>query len=231
METLRVSKIDLMKTEEVSPNNEYTEQLSPANVAFQLGGLAIKFAHVERTPRYCETSRENDAEHSFMLALVANELSTLLYPDLDNGKVSQYAIVHDLIETITGDVATFKISAEELTRKQQMEHDALTTLLDTLPPHTAQLLSSYERQDSREARFVKAVDKLLPVITDIIGPGTKVMVEDYNVTTIEDLKTSHDALHTRIATNFEEFPSIVSAHRILCDLFEAEFEATSTLKH
>jgi hypothetical protein len=231
METIRSAKIDLNKTEETLIVDGPIELLSTANVAFQLGGLAIRFAQVERTPRYIETERENDAEHSFMLALVANELSALLYPDLDNGKVSQYAIVHDLIETITGDVATFQISSEDLIAKQQREHDALNTLLETLPPHTAQLLSSYERQDSREARFVKAVDKLLPVITDIIGPGTKVMIEDYNVTTIEDLKTSHNALHIRIATNFEEFPSIVSAHRILCDLFEAEFEATSTLKH
>jgi len=230
MEVLRVSKIDLNKTEEVLPIEKQVERLSAANVAFQLGGLAIKFAQIERTPRYTETERENDAEHSFMLALVANELSALLYPDLDNGKVSQYAIVHDLIETITGDVATFKISTEDLILKQQREHDALNTLLKTLPPHTAQLLSSYERQDSREARFVKAVDKLLPVITDIIGPGAQVMIEDYNVTTSEDLKVSHKALHSRIATTFEEFPSIVSAHRILCDLFEAEFEAASTLK-
>jgi 5'-deoxynucleotidase YfbR-like HD superfamily hydrolase len=224
METIRLSKIDLINAEEALDADEPNKLLSTANVAFQLGGLAIRFAQVDRTPRYTETSRENDAEHSFMLALVANELSALLYPDLNTGKVSQYAIVHDLIETITGDVATFQLTAEELAAKQQAEHNALDILLKSLPPYTAQLLRSYELQDSREARFVKAVDKLLPVITDIIGPGAKVMTEDYGVTTIEKLRISHNALHARIATGFEEFPSIVSAHRVLCDLFETEFE-------
>jgi hypothetical protein len=38
-----------------------------ARTALHLGSFAMRFARVERVPRYDETSRENDAENSCML--------------------------------------------------------------------------------------------------------------------------------------------------------------------
>lgn len=205
---------------EVQPPRE----LAPASIALQLGSIAIEFAQIERVPRYDETSRESDVEHSFMLAMVAGELATSLYPrSMDVGLVSQYAVVHDLIELMTGDKATFHYSAEQMAQKQVDEHAALEALLEKLPPHTRQLLKNYEDQLDPEARFVKAVDKLLPVVVDILGPGRKVMNEDYGVYSSEQLLASHQKLHGRIADKFKEFPEIVSAHAMLCELFELEF--------
>lgn len=228
METLPTTKIDLNETEisRTIPEQEVIPTVT--SVVLELGGLAMKFAQVERAPLYHETHSENDSEHSFMLALVANELATKLYPDMNSGKVTQYAIVHDLIETVTGDVATFHFSAEQMALKQQTEHAALEKLLATLPPHTAQLLFEYEQQEQPEARFVKAVDKLLPVVVDILGAGDKLMKETYGVFTPEQLKESHDKLHGRIAHSFKEFPPIVNAHELLCELFGEEFRAKTT---
>lgn len=228
MDTLPITKIDLNRIENTDSFPEHQPYPSSASLALELGGVAIKFAQVERAPRYNEEHKENDAEHSFMLALVANELAATYYPTFDAGKVTQFAIVHDLIETVTGDVTTFKFTPEQMANKQQLEHAALEKLMDSLPPHTAQLLYSYEHQQTVEARFVKAVDKLLPVVVDILGAGKKVMKEDYGVTTIEELKASHAKLHGRIATSFEEFPLIVGAHKLLCHLFQEEFEAATT---
>jgi len=231
MDTFPITKIDLNRVENTLTFPEHSSYPSSASLALELGGVAIKFAQVERAPRYNEEHKENDAEHSFMLALVANELAATYYPALDAGKVTQFAIVHDLIETATGDVTTFKFSPEQMAKKQQVEHAALEKLMDTLPPHTAQLLFAYEHQQDIEARFVKAVDKLLPVVVDILGAGKKVMKEDYEVTTIDELKASHTKLHERIAKSFEEFPLIVGAHKLLCQLFQEEFElATISLQ-
>lgn len=227
MENFSVAKIEQNKVQfiEESTEAEYTPTI--ASTAMELGALAMKFARVERVPRYDEESRENDAEHSFMLSLVGTELAVQLYPGkLNLGLITQYAMVHDLIEVKTGDVATFHHSAEDMAAKQLVEHAALEDLLKELPPYTAWLLSEYEQQVRPEARFVKAVDKLLPVIVDILGPGKKVMEEDYNVTTSDQLQKSHDKLHGRIAKSFSEFPSIVDAHEQLCELFALEFEVT-----
>lgn len=222
MEKLVSRKIDLKSEVLVSEETHPT----PAEIVLTLGSVAMSFAQVERVPRYTETTRENDAEHSYMLALVANELAALLYPNLNTGRVTQFAIVHDLIELMTGDVATFHYSAEQMAAKQQTEHAALEALIQSLPSQTAQLLYEYEQQNTPEARFVKAVDKLLPVAVDIIGEGKKIMAEDYGVTTIDQLAVSHTKLHDRIAHQFKDFAPIVDAHGLLCELFELEFEAT-----
>lgn len=120
----------------------------------------------------------------------------------------------------------FAITDEELAQKALTEHNALERLLAQLPPHTRTLLYDYEHQINLESRFVKAVDKLLPVIVDILGPGRRVMSEDYNVTTGEELYASHVILRQRMAERFHEFPQLVADHALLSELFELEFEVT-----
>ena len=187
----------------------------------------MRFARVERVPRYDDRTRESDVEHSFMLALVANELAYTLYPtELDRGLVLEYTLVHDLIEIKTGDTATFKIDADSLLEKEAAEHAALESLLAELPPRTRDMLYNYEQQKDKESRFVRAVDKLLPVIVDILGPGRRVMNEDYNVHSNAELASAHDALRTRMSERFGEFPQIVADHSLLCELFEIDFSAT-----
>jgi len=195
-----------------------------ASVILGLGSLAMRFARVERVPRYDERTRESDAEHSYMLALVAGELAHQLYPaTLNASLVSDYAIVHDLIELETGDVSTFQIDAVNLQQKEQAEHAALETLLAQLPPRTRDLLYDYEQQADLESRFVRAVDKQLPIVVDILGAGRKVMNEDYDVHTSEQLGAAHDALCIRMSERFSEFPQLVADHALLCELFEIEF--------
>ncbi len=229
MEKLYASKIDLnkVKTPEIIAASEYPS--SPASTAMELGALAMKFARVERVPRYDERTRENDAEHSFMLALVATELADQLYPGkLNPALVTQFSMVHDLIELKTGDVATFHYDSTDMAAKQAIEHAALEELLAELPPYIAHLLRTYEEQKLPEAIFVRGVDKQLPIIVDILGAGKKVMNEDYGVSTAEELEKGHTKLHSRIANSFKDFPELVEMHELFCELFQIEFEASLT---
>ncbi len=196
-----------------------------AQTSLELGKQAMYFSRIERVPRYADARRESDTEHSFMLALVAPELAVALSRNLDIGMVSQYAIVHDLVELKTNDVATFLFDDEEQKQKEYNEHVALTELLRELPPHTAHLLGRYESQTDSEARFVRYVDKLLPIVVDIIGAGQRVMREDYDVTTTDQLRECHQKLQDRLVRIFgEEFPEITLAHELLCELFETQFD-------
>lgn len=201
---------------------ETAEHLSAT--VLKLGKVAMDFSRVERVPRYADGERESDVEHSYMLALIAPELAAALELPLNHGLLSQYAVVHDLIELKTGDVATFNISNEALGRKVQTEHDALESLLQKLPPYTAGLLFRYEHQRDQEARFIKLVDKLLPIAVDILGEGERVMYEDYSVSSLEQLQVSHRQLYQRLQDTFgNEFADVQLAHRILAELFEAKF--------
>ena len=210
-----------------NPRPEMRAYPTSASILLELGALAMRFAQVERVPRYNEKTRESDVEHSYMLALVATELAHSLYPaSLDTGLVSKYAIVHDLIEIKTGDVATFQISNVDLVQKEKIEHEALESLLAELPPQTRSTLYNYELQADPESRFVRAIDKLLPVVVDILGAGRKVMNEDYGVHLPIQLGTAHNELRKRMAERFGEFPQVVADHALLCELFEVEFGST-----
>lgn len=214
---------------ELNTEAEFSEAAYPstASIVLELGGLAMKFSQVERTPRYDEKTRESDVEHSYMLALVAGELAHRLYPnELDGGKIMKYAIVHDLIEIKTGDVATFQLSGDELQQKEATEQEALESLLSELPPFTRDALYDYEQQRDKESRFVRAVDKLLPIVVDILGAGQKVMNEDYGVKDGSGLATAHDGLRKKMRDRFSEFPQVVDDHSLLCELFEIEFSST-----
>jgi putative hydrolase of HD superfamily len=197
-----------------------------ANIALSLGKVAMEFARVRRVPRYGDGERESDVEHSYMLALIAPELAVALELDLDPTLVGEFAKVHDLIELKTGDINTFAATKEQLMQKELNEKRALHNLVDELPPYTANLLVRYEEQREPEARFVKAVDKILPFVVDIIGKhGKHIMREDNGVTTREEFDRCLHELQESLNERFgEEFEEIVLAHKILGELFASQFK-------
>lgn len=196
-----------------------------AELALNLGRTAMYFANIERIPRFADGRRENDAEHSYMLALVAPEIAKALELNLDTGLIVQFAIVHDLIELKTGDIPTYLFDEADQNAKELSEHAVLEELKKEIPPHTAAMLELYEQQTTAEAHFVRYVDKLLPIVIDVVGAGRKVMTEDYGVETMEQLKQCNDELHMRITSKFgNEFPALDLAHKLLLELFEDRFE-------
>lgn len=217
-----MSEVLLQKNfEQIEVAIDGSDSRNITRTSLELGQLAMQFARVDRVPRYADGERESDVEHSFMLALVAPELAQSLELPLDLGLLSQFSIVHDLIELKTNDVATFLLSESELRTKEAAEAAALEQLLEELPPYTARLLEKYEQQDEPEARFVRFVDKLLPIIVDIVGDGKRVLRDDYNIRSTEELFHAHHNLHQRLERKFgDEFPEISRAHSELCRLAE-----------
>lgn len=200
---------------------EQTQDVS--EIALKLGKVAMDFAQVKRVPRYANGERESDVEHSYMLGLVACELAHTLELDLNVGLISQFALVHDLIELKTGDVNTFNMSSEQLQQKQFLEKQALHQLMQELPPYMARLVERYEHQLEPEARFVKAVDKILPFIVDIHGDGVRVMQEDNGIESKQEFMECLASLHESLAERFgSEFPDIVQTHHALGQRFSAQ---------
>src|SRR4029453_9603994 len=94
-------------------------------------------------------------------------------PHLDLGLIAQYALVHDLVEVYAGDTPTLHpLSGAEKARKRQREHHAyqrIAAQFDAALPWLADRISGYEALVCPEARYVKALDKLLPKITHIVN--------------------------------------------------------------
>jgi putative hydrolase of HD superfamily len=173
-----------------------------------LGNVSVRFAQVERAPRYPDGDRETDVEHSFHLALSTIELAANYYPELDTGLITQFSLVHDLPELYTGDVWTFNISDEDRAKKELTEKAAIDQLLDELPPHVAQLLERYEAQQEPEARFVRFVDKILPAIINIMAGDANTFKEDYGINTVEQLNAGREARTAKLQAMFPEFQFI-----------------------
>lgn len=137
--------------------------------------LVLPFSAIERAlplPLPKGHRNENDAEHSWSLALVACMLAPHVDPTLDVGKVCQFAVVHDLTEIHAGDTTPFDSDDHHQT-KEEREHQALQEITKEFSQFSwlVETLQEYERQDAAEARFVRAVDKIIPMFYDYITEG------------------------------------------------------------
>jgi 5'-deoxynucleotidase YfbR-like HD superfamily hydrolase len=141
-----------------------------------IGRLIFKFARINRVTYHEDGSTlESDTDHTVMLAVCACALAKKLYPNsLDIGLVSQFAIVHDLVEAYANDVDSFGITPEAKAQKDKKEHEALLTIKEEFAEVYAwlpQTIEQYESFDTREARFVKTVDKIMHKITHVLNNG------------------------------------------------------------
>ena len=132
-------------------------------------------AFVDLTHRFQQTKRvihatgedrmENDAEHSYQLALVAWYLAEKHALPLNKEKLLQYALVHDLVEAYAGDTYFYRDAAADQ-KKKEAEHMAAERIAREFPdfPKLHETLAAYEKQGDDEAKFLYSLDKLLPVI-------------------------------------------------------------------
>lgn len=211
----------VQRTIEYRPSVEKTSA-----ICLSLADLCIRYAGIERAPHYTETRPENDAEHSLMVAMLSVELAHSLRPELDKGLLSQYASVHDFVEIAVGDTRTYNLTPQEHKDKEEREEQALVPFLETLPPYTVALLRNYEEQNTPEARFVRAVDKLTPLLVDIIGPGRMIMRKEFGITNVADLIKNKLRLDENMVRRFgEDNPEVVELYEYLGELFTQTYQA------
>lgn len=129
---------------------------------------ADKLKQVFRQTLLMDSSRrENDAEHSWHLALMAVLLSEYASdPGLDLLRVIKMALVHDLVEIDCGD--TFCYDEQANIGKLERETAAAERLFNLLPGDAAEQVRSlwdeFEARQTPEARFAAALDRLQPLL-------------------------------------------------------------------
>jgi putative hydrolase of HD superfamily len=141
-----------------------------ADAVLTLGKLALQFGRVDRITKHEDgVTAESDTDHTVMTSLLACSFAAKYMPELDLGKIAQFALVHDLVEAYAGDTPTFGgITEEQIRDKEKREHDALLRIkkeLDHELPWISEMIEAYERLDTPEARYVKSIDKIMPKIT------------------------------------------------------------------
>ena len=123
-----------------------------------------------------ESRRENSAEHSWHLALMALVLADHAPPGTDLGKVGAMVVLHDLVEIDAGDLFLYSDPAAQA-RQEEAERAAADRLFAILPPAQAAelrgLWDEFEERQTPEARFARALDRLQPILLNMqTGGGT-----------------------------------------------------------
>ena len=141
-----------------------------------IGGMILQFAHINRVTLHVDgVTPESDTDHTVMLSVAACAIASKLYPHvLDVGKVAQFAIVHDLVEVYAGDTNTFSMKHEEREEKEKREKDAFLRIqqeFEHVYPWIPSMIMKYESLDTKEARFVKTLDKAMTKVTNILNQG------------------------------------------------------------
>lgn len=154
--------------------------VAPAVV--DLADLSLTFGRTDRITFHPDgVTPESDTDHTVMLGLVACALADRWYPHtLDRGLVAQFALVHDLVEVYAGDTPTLRaLDPGQKADKEAREHAALLRIEGQfrMLPWIGQAIRLYEARALPEARFVKALDKLLPKATHLLNHAATVRAE------------------------------------------------------
>lgn len=117
--------------------------------------------------------RENSAEHSWHLTLMAMLLQEHACEEVDISRVMRMLLVHDVVEIDAGD--TFAYDAHGYVDKEKRERAAADRLFSLLPEdHAAELRAlwdEFEECATPEARFAVALDRLHPLLQNLHANG------------------------------------------------------------
>jgi putative hydrolase of HD superfamily len=120
--------------------------------------------------------RENSAEHSWHLAVMAVTLAEHAPPGTDIARVTAMLLVHDLVEIDAGDLFVYADAAQQA-RQEEAERAAADRIFALLPPDQAAsfrgLWDEFEERRTPEARFARGLDRLQPMLANFnAGGGT-----------------------------------------------------------
>jgi putative hydrolases of HD superfamily len=117
--------------------------------------------------------RENDAEHSWHIAMMAMTMSEHAPPGTNLDRVIAMLLVHDIVEIDAGD--TFIYDAQAVEGQAALEQAAADRLFGLLPEDQGKrmraLWDEFEERRTPEAKFAKALDRLAPIIANHRNAG------------------------------------------------------------
>ncbi len=133
-----------------------------------------KLKKIGRQSYLTDSSRkENDAEHSWHLAMMAVFLSEYAKEDVDVLHVISMVLIHDLVEIDAGD--TYAYDAEGNKSKRAREEKAADRIFNILPEDQAQkvrdLWEEFEANETPEANFANALDRVQPIMLNHKSDG------------------------------------------------------------
>ncbi|WP_428740360.1 HD domain-containing protein [Tenacibaculum sp.] len=133
-----------------------------------------KLKYIQRKTKLFNSNRcENDAEHSWHLAIMVMVLAEHSNTKIDILKVLKMVLIHDIVEIDSGDVFIFDTLKEHVNTKEELK--AAKRIFGILPENQAEefinLWLEFEEGITEEARFAKAMDRFEPILQNTSNNG------------------------------------------------------------
>ena len=117
--------------------------------------------------------KENDAEHSWHLAIAAFLLKEYVAEDVDVMKVMIMVLIHDLVEIDAGD--TYAYDEEGAKTKDERERKAADHIFGMLPENQGMYLKAlweeFEAYETAEAKYAHLLDNFQPLLLNDAAGG------------------------------------------------------------
>ena len=124
--------------------------------------------------------KENDAEHSWHLALMAMLLSEYSNEPVDTFRVMSMVLIHDVIEIDAGD--TYAYDEAGNATKREREEKAAERIFGMLPKDQEKLMwelwDEFEEFKTPESRFANVLDRVQPLMLNDATGGKAWMEHD-----------------------------------------------------
>ena len=166
--------------------------------------IVIRYAQT----RELEDSTESVAEHVYGMHILATYFLAQLDKKGEWNKARIYEMItfHDLDEIDTGDtIGYLKTEADELN-----EADVKRKIVEVVPsqmqPMLLSVIDEYEKQQTIESRFVKAIDKFEPLVHIYNERGKR---------TLHKIKTTAQQSSSIKEPYLQEFPVMFSYYQVI----------------
>ncbi|MCM1083113.1 MAG: HD domain-containing protein [Clostridium sp.] len=133
-----------------------------------------KIKKIGRQTYLSDASRkENDAEHSWHLAIMAVLLAEQANEKIDVLKTVTMVLIHDVVEIDAGDTFAYDSAGNE--SKREREERAADRIFNILPPDQAkymrELWEEFEARETAEAKFADTLDHVQPLLLNDASKG------------------------------------------------------------
>lgn len=117
--------------------------------------------------------RENSAEHSWHVAMMATILAEYADETIDAAKTATMLLIHDIVEIDAGDTYCYdQTGASSKTERESRAADRIFSLLpDDQAADFRSLWDEFEARQSPEAKFAAALDRIMPILHNVHTKG------------------------------------------------------------
>ena len=128
---------------------------------------------LRRTLLVDQGRRENDAEHSWHIAVMAMLFEEYAVEKVNVGRVAEMCVVHDLVEIYAGDTFAYDVKGNE--DKKARELAAADKLFGQLPEEQGKMIrdlwEEFDAMETADAKYAACLDRLQPFLHNTLTGG------------------------------------------------------------